>query len=76
MVQPETLAMNGAEQRITVVDLRIPFFRLVFFFVKAALAIIPAAIILTLIFALLGAILGMIWGMGNMDFFMRRWMTM
>jgi len=33
-------------QRIVVVDLRIPFVRLVLFFVKAALAAIPAAIII------------------------------
>jgi len=46
--------MNGPDSRMTIVDLRIPFFRLVFFFVKAALALIPAAIILTLIFSLLG----------------------
>ena len=41
--------MNGPEQRVTVIDLRIPFFRLVFFFVKVALAAIPAAIILSII---------------------------
>ena len=64
--------MNGPDYRMTIVDLRIPFFRLVFFFVKAALAMIPAAIILALIFALLGVIIGMLWGMGNMEIFMRR----
>jgi hypothetical protein len=32
-------------QRIVIVDLRIPFFRLVMFFIKATLAIIPAAIV-------------------------------
>ena len=42
--------MNSPDNRMTIVDLRIPFFRLVFFFVKSALA----AIILALIFSLLG----------------------
>jgi hypothetical protein len=37
--------MNEPAQRLVLVDLRIPFFRLVLFFVKAALAAIPAAII-------------------------------
>jgi hypothetical protein len=32
-------------QRFVIVDLRIPFFRLVLFFIKAALAAIPAAIV-------------------------------
>jgi hypothetical protein len=37
--------MNDSAQRIVIVDLRIPFVRLVLFFIKAALAAIPAAII-------------------------------
>ena len=49
--------MNGPDYRMTIVDLRIPFFRLVLFFVKAALAMIPAAIILSMILALLLVIL-------------------
>ena len=32
--------MNSPDNRMTIVDLRIPFFRLVFFFVKSALAAI------------------------------------
>jgi len=64
--------MNSPEYRMTIVDLRIPFFRLVFFFVKTALAIIPAAIILAVIFGILGIVIGMLWGMGNMEMFMRR----
>ncbi len=51
--------MNSPDHhRITIVDLRIPFFRLVFFFVKTALAMIPALIILSLIFALVGTLIG------------------
>jgi hypothetical protein len=56
--------MNGTDQRIILADLRIPFFRLVFFFVKAALAMIPAAIILTVIFMLCGFLIAAIFGDG------------
>ena len=48
--------MNGPTQRFVIVDLRIPFFRLVFFFVKAALAAIPAAIIVGIIGFVLSAV--------------------
>jgi hypothetical protein len=48
--------MDGPAQRFVIVDLRIPFFRLVFFFVKAALAVIPAAIILSVIAFVLSAL--------------------
>ncbi len=63
--------MNDTDRRIVVVDLRIPFFRLVFFFVKAALAAIPAAIILSLIGTLAAAITVALLG-GHSDFMMRR----
>ena len=43
-------------QRIVVVDLRIPFVRLVLFFVKAALAAIPAAIIIGVLLMLVTAL--------------------
>jgi hypothetical protein len=62
--------MDG--QRIVVVDLRIPFIRLVLFFVKVALAAIPAAIILGIIGMLLSAIVAALAG-GNLDVMMRRW---
>ena len=48
--------MNGPAQRLVLVDLRIPFFRLVFFFVKVTLAAIPAAIILSIIAFVLSAL--------------------
>ena len=68
--------MNGNDYNMTIVDLRVPFWRLVAFFVKSALAIIPAAIILALIFALIGVALGIAAQMlglgGGMDMFMRR----
>ena len=64
--------MNGPDQRIVVTDLRIPFLRLVVFFVKASLAAIPAAIIVAFIIMLLTAIIVGLFG-GSMDFMMRRW---
>ena len=43
-------------QRIVVVDLRIPFVRLVLFFVKVAIAAIPAAMIVGLLLMLITAL--------------------
>ncbi len=59
-------------QRIVLVDLRIPFLRLVWFFVKVVLAAIPAAAILGLIFMLVSALIAALAG-GNLDVMMRRW---
>jgi hypothetical protein len=59
--------MNGTDQRLVLVDLRIPFFRLVLFFVKAALAAIPAAIIVGFILWIAAAILAGTLG-GGFDF--------
>ena len=74
--QPETLPMNSpapGNQRVIVVDLRIPFFRLVFFFVKVALAAIPAAIILGAIGMVVTAAIAAFLGGGDVDAFLRRW---
>ncbi|EJW13673.1 hypothetical protein A33M_0003 [Rhodovulum sp. PH10] len=64
--------MDETSQKIVVVDLRIPFFRLVLFLVKLSLAAIPAAIILGLIGFAVSAILATLFG-GHMDVMMRRW---
>jgi hypothetical protein len=64
--------MNQPVQRIVVVDLRVPFMRLVFFFVKAALAAVPAAIIVGAIAMVVSAIIAAFLG-GNFDVIMRRW---
>jgi hypothetical protein len=61
--------MNEPAQRIVVVDLRIPFVRLVLFFIKAALAAIPAAIVLGFLLMLATALLAGLIGHG---FFMTR----
>jgi hypothetical protein len=58
-------------QRIVIVDLRIPFYRLVMFFIKAALAVIPAAIIVGFLLMLAAALVAAIFG--NHSFVARRW---
>lgn len=63
--------MSEPGQRIVVVDLRIPFLRLVLFFVKAALAAIPAAIIVGFLLMLATAIVAGLVGDGGV-FMMRR----
>ena len=57
---------------IVITDLRISFFRLVMFFVKAALAAIPAAIIVAIILMVLGAILAVALG-GSPSWVIHRW---
>ena len=64
--------MNG-ETPVIITDLRIPFLRLVLFFVKAGLAAIPAAIIVSLIVMVLAAVIAAALG-GNPTFVFRRWM--
>jgi hypothetical protein len=64
--------MTESDQRIVVVDLRIPFFRLVMFFIKASLAAIPAAIVVAIILAVLTAIIAALAG-GSFDLMLRRW---
>jgi hypothetical protein len=66
--------MNGSQNHITVVDLRIPFFRLVFFFVKAALAMIPATIILIALWMLVAAVTAAMLGR-HFDFMIQRWLA-
>ena len=57
---------------VTISDIDIPFGRLVMFFVKAALAAIPATIIVWFIMAILAMIFGAIFGFGGG----RGWMMM
>ena len=56
---------NGPENRVTLSDIDVPFGRLVFFFVKAALAAIPAAFIVMLILMLMGFLLSAVFGGGH-----------
>jgi hypothetical protein len=64
--------MSDPAQRFVIVDLRIPFVRLVLFFVKAALAAIPAAIIVGFLLMLAAAVIAGIVGDGGFVM-MRRW---
>jgi hypothetical protein len=61
------------ETPVVITDLRIPFFRLMLFFVKAGLAAIPAAIIVSIIVTILAMIIAAIFG-GDPTFVIRRWM--
>jgi hypothetical protein len=63
---------DPAAQRIVVVDLRIPFVRLVMFFIKAALAAIPAAIVVGFLLMLVTALIAGLLGHGGF-FVMRQW---
>ena len=56
---------------VIVTDLRIPFFRLMLFCVKVALAAIPAAIIVSVVVSVLAAIVVAALG-GNPTFIFRR----
>jgi hypothetical protein len=59
-------------ERVVLVDLRIPFLRLVFFLVKLSLAAIPAAIILGAIVLVVSAALAAFLGGGDFEL-LRRW---
>ena len=65
------ITMN--ETPVIITDLRIPFWRLVMFFVKATLAAIPAAIIVSFIVMLLAAAVSALLG-GNPSLVIQRWM--
>ncbi len=64
--------MNDSAQRIVVVDLRVPFVRLVLFFIKAALAAIPAAIVVGFLLMLVTALIAALIGHGGFVM-MRQW---
>jgi hypothetical protein len=64
--------MSENAQRFVIVDLRIPFVRLVMFFVKAALAAIPAAIIVGFLVMVITALIAALVGDGGI-LMMRRW---
>jgi len=59
-------------QRFVIVDLRIPFVRLVLFFIKAALAAIPAAIFVGFLIMVVTAIIAALVSDGGF-LMMRRW---
>jgi hypothetical protein len=67
----DLFAMDTPSQPIVIVDVRVPFARLVLFLVKLALAAIPAAIILAVVSFLLSFLFAALFGW-QMDFMMRR----
>jgi hypothetical protein len=64
--------MNGPSDRIVIVDLRIPFWRLVLFFIKSALATVVAAIVVGAVLILLSAVIVVLFG-DHMDVMIQRW---
>ena len=64
--------MADSDERMVITDLRIPFIRLMLFFVKASLAAIPAAIIVGFIVMVIAAIIVALFG-GSMGLMMQRW---
>jgi fructose-specific phosphotransferase system IIC component len=62
-----------AEQpsRTVLTDIDIPFGSLVLFFVKASLAVIPAAIVVSFVLAFVSWIFGALLGFGHMGWMMR-----
>ncbi len=54
--------MNDSNNRVTVVDIQMPFWSMVVFMVKAAIAAIPAIIILSIFFAIVTAIFTAMFG--------------
>ncbi len=54
--------MNEVNNRVTVVDIQMPFWSMVVFMVKAAIAAIPAIIILSIFFAIVTAIFTAMFG--------------
>jgi hypothetical protein len=64
--------MNDTAQRIVVIDLRISFVRLVLFFIKAALAAIPAAIAVGFLLMLASGLFAALIGHGGFVM-MRQW---
>lgn len=56
---------DAPDTRVKLTDIDVPFGRLVFFFVKAALAAIPAAIILMFMLMFVGFLVSAIFGVGH-----------
>ena len=56
-----------SDQNVTITDIKTPFLSMVIFMVKAAIASIPAVIILSVIGSIIFALLGVIFGSGNIS---------
>jgi hypothetical protein len=58
--------MNGADNRITITDIDIPFGRMVMIFVKVVLASIPAMILIYLILGAIALGISLLFGLPGM----------
>lgn len=54
--------MDNNINEVSIVDIRMPFLSMVVFMVKAAIASIPAFIILSIIFGIISAVFGGLFG--------------
>ena len=59
--------MENESQNVVITDIKIPFFSMVVFMVKWALASIPAVIVIGIIFGALWVGLGMVLGMLGLE---------
>jgi hypothetical protein len=57
---------NPTTNQVTIVDVKMPFMSMVVFMVKAAIAAIPAVIILAVISMLISGVTGFMFGGGTM----------
>lgn len=57
----------SASDKVSIVDIKMPFLSMVVFMVKAAIASVPAIIILSIIGSIVFAVLGGIFGTVNID---------
>ncbi len=65
-IKTENNHSHMGKQEVTVVDVKMPFFSMVVFILKFAIASIPAMILFSIFFGILGAIFGGIFhGMGR-----------
>jgi len=58
---------DNMDNNVTITDIKMPFLSMVIFMVKAAIASIPAFIILTIIGSIIFAVLGFSFGSGNIS---------
>ena len=54
--------MDSQHTEVTVVDIKMPFWSMVVFMVKSAIAAIPAILILALLWAVFAGVIGVLFG--------------
>ncbi|MCP8937011.1 hypothetical protein NK718_00640 [Alsobacter sp. SYSU M60028] len=71
-IQTGAVRVEARPAGVTIADIDIPFGRLVAFFVKAALAAVPATLILWVIMGFVAMVLGTLFGFGQHGWMMVR----